>query len=94
MNPMSCSSAPANPARPLTPSASWPAPVVQERELWITGAFRYAGTWPAAIALAATGSVDLDSLVTGHFTLEAVEQALTAGRRDPDTVKAVVRPGG
>jgi len=71
-----------------------PLPVVQERELWITGAFRYAGTWPAAIALAATGSVDLDSLVTGHFTLDAVEQALTAGRRDPDTVKAVVRPGG
>jgi L-iditol 2-dehydrogenase len=37
--------------------------------------------------------VDLDSLVTDHFGLDDVEQALTAARRDPTTVKAVVRPG-
>ncbi len=70
-----------------------PLPVVQERELWIAGAFRYAGTWPAAIALAAGGSVDLDALVTGHYRLDEVERALTASRRDARSVKAVVRPG-
>ena len=70
-----------------------PLPVVQERELWITGAFRYAGTWPAAIEMAAGGAVDLDALVTGHFTLDQVEQALTAARHDARTVKAVVHPG-
>ena len=70
-----------------------PLSTVQERELWITGAFRYAGTWPAAIALAAAGRVDLDGLVTGHYGLDQVEQALTAARRDPATLKPVVRPG-
>jgi len=66
---------------------------VQDRELTITGAFRYANTWPIAIGLAASGRVDLDSLVTGHYGLEDVETALTAARRDPTTVKAIVRPG-
>jgi L-iditol 2-dehydrogenase len=65
---------------------------VQTRELEVTGTFRYAGTWPAAIALAAAGRVQLDALVTGHYGLAEVEQALTAGARDPELVKAVVRP--
>jgi L-iditol 2-dehydrogenase len=69
-----------------------PLPYVQDRELVLTGAFRYAGTWPVAIALVASGAVDLDPLVTGHYGLDEVEQALTASRRDPATVKPVVRP--
>ena len=69
-----------------------PLPYVQDHELVLTGAFRYANTWPTAIALAASGRVNLDLLVTGHFGLEEVEQALTAARRDPTTVKPVVRP--
>ncbi len=70
-----------------------PLPHVQEHELVLTGAFRYANTWPTAIGLVASGRVDLDALVTGHYGLHEVERALTAGRRDPSTVKAVVRPG-
>jgi L-iditol 2-dehydrogenase len=70
-----------------------PLPYVQDRELVLMGAFRYANTWPTAIALVASGRVDLDALVTGHFGLDDVEQALTAARRDPTTIKAVVRPG-
>jgi L-iditol 2-dehydrogenase len=69
-----------------------PLPYVQDRELVVTGAFRYANTWPTAIALASSGKVDLDLLVTGHYGLDEVEQALTAPRRDPTTVKAIVRP--
>ncbi|MBB5137866.1 L-iditol 2-dehydrogenase [Thermocatellispora tengchongensis] len=65
---------------------------VQTRELEVTGTFRYAGTWPQAIALAAAGRVRLDALVTGHYGLAEVERALTAGARDPELVKAVVRP--
>jgi len=68
-----------------------PLGVIQQRELIITGTFRYANTWPTAIALAASGRVGLDDLVTGEFGLAEVEQALTAGR-DPRSVKAVVRP--
>ncbi|HET8718070.1 MAG TPA: NAD(P)-dependent alcohol dehydrogenase [Nocardioidaceae bacterium] len=69
-----------------------PVPLIQERELVVTGTFRYAHTWPAAIALAASGRVELNRLVTGHFGLADVEQALRAARTDPRTVKPVVRP--
>jgi L-iditol 2-dehydrogenase len=70
-----------------------PLSYVQDRELVITGAFRYANTWPTAIQLAASERVDLDSMVTGHYGLDAVEAALTASRSDPTTVKAIIRPG-
>jgi L-iditol 2-dehydrogenase len=69
-----------------------PLSVVQERELQVTGTFRYAGTWPTAIALVASGRVDLDRLVTGTYRLDDTEAALTAGRDDPRSVKAVVHP--
>ena len=68
-----------------------PLGVIQQRELVITGTFRYANTWPTAIALAASGRVGLDDLVTGEFGLADTERALTA-RRDPHSVKSVVRP--
>ena len=69
-----------------------PLSVVQERELEVTGTFRYANTWPTAIDLVASGRVNLDRLVTGRFRLDQAEDALTAGRRDDKAVKAVVRP--
>jgi L-iditol 2-dehydrogenase len=69
-----------------------PLALIQNRELWLTGTFRYAGTYPAAIALAAAGRVDLEAIVTGRFGLEETEAALRAGREDPASVKAIVRP--
>ncbi len=66
---------------------------VQDRELVVTGAFRYANTWPTAIELVASGKVDLDAMVTGHFGLDEVETALKAGREDPTSVKVMVCPG-
>jgi L-iditol 2-dehydrogenase len=70
-----------------------PLSYVQDRELTITGAFRYANTWATAIRLAASGRVDLDAMVTGHYGLRDVEAALTASRDDPTSIKAIVRPG-
>lgn len=70
-----------------------PVPLLQTRELVLTGTFRYANTWPTAIALAASGQVDLDSLVTGHFGLDEVRAALSANA-DPTSIKPVVRPRG
>jgi L-iditol 2-dehydrogenase len=70
-----------------------PLSYVQDRELTITGAFRYANTWPTAIRLAASGRVDLDAMVTGHYGLHDVEAALTASRDDPTSMKSIVRPG-
>jgi L-iditol 2-dehydrogenase len=69
-----------------------PLTYLQDRELTVTGAFRYANTWPIAIDLAASGRVDLDRMVTGHYGLEDVGTALTAARQDPTVIKAVVRP--
>jgi L-iditol 2-dehydrogenase len=69
-----------------------PLSVVQERELELTGTFRYANTWPTAIALVASGRVDLDRLVTGTFQLDQAEEALTVGRRDLQSVKVVIHP--
>jgi len=74
--------------------ASLPVSRIQERELTLTGTFRYAHTWPAAIALAASGRVQLDRLVTGHYDLDDVRTALTAARTDPTAVKPMVVPGG
>jgi L-iditol 2-dehydrogenase len=69
-----------------------PLSVIQERELELTGTFRYAGTWPRAIALIASGRIDLDRLVTGTYRLDQTEEALTAGRRDQRSIKVVIHP--
>ena len=73
---------------------SVPLSLIQNRELWLTGTFRYANTYPTAIALAAAGRVDLEAIITGHYGLDDAEAALRAGREDPATVKVMVMPGG
>ena len=71
-----------------------PLALIQSRELWLTGTFRYANTYPTAIELAARGRVDLEAIVTGHFGLADTERALRASLEDPSSVKAIVHPGG
>ncbi|MFI5957683.1 NAD(P)-dependent alcohol dehydrogenase [Cryptosporangium sp. NPDC051539] len=75
-------------------SSALPLPVsaIQERELVLTGIFRYANTWPTAIDLVTSGRVDLDALVTGHYALTDARLALTAARDVPGSIKAIVRP--
>lgn len=72
--------------------ATVPLQLIQNREIVLTGTFRYANTYPTAIALAASGRVRLRPLVTGRFDLDHAEDALTAGATDPMAVKAVVHP--
>ncbi len=74
------------------PDFSLPVQAIQNREIEITGTFRYANTYPAAIGLVASGAVDLNSLVTSHHGLAQVEEALTAARGNPSAVKAIVHP--
>jgi L-iditol 2-dehydrogenase len=71
---------------------SLPLSVIQERELTVTGTFRYANTWSTAIALVSSGRVNLDRLITGSYGLAQVEEALTQSRRDEKTVKVLVHP--
>lgn len=73
------------------PNLELPVTQIQNKELWLTGIFRYANTWPTAISLVATGRVDLDAMVTGTFGLSDVEAALTS-TADPTTIKSVVEP--
>jgi L-iditol 2-dehydrogenase len=73
-------------------TAEVPLALVQSRELWLTGTFRYANTYPTAIALVTDGRVDVEAIVTGHFALDDTEAALRASRDDPASVKVVVRP--
>jgi L-iditol 2-dehydrogenase len=70
-----------------------PLALIQSRELWLTGTFRYANTYPKAIALAADGRVDLEAIITGHHDLDDAEAALRAGRDDATAVKVMVMPG-
>jgi L-iditol 2-dehydrogenase len=69
-----------------------PLALIQNHELWLTGTFRYANTYPTAIALAANGRVDLESIITAHYGLDEAEAALRAGREDPTAVKVMVMP--
>ncbi|WP_417219465.1 NAD(P)-dependent alcohol dehydrogenase [Arthrobacter sp.] len=70
------------------------APLIQGRELSITGVFRYANTYPTALALIASGAVATAPLITHRFPLEETEAALTLARREPESLKAVVLHGG
>jgi L-iditol 2-dehydrogenase len=73
---------------------SVPLAFIQTSEITLTGTFRYANTYPTAIALAATGKVDLDAMVTSHFGLAETEEALQASGKDPANVKPMVLPDG
>lgn len=68
-------------------------PLVQGRELSITGVFRYANTYPLALRLISSGAVNVDDVITHRFALEDTESALTVGRRDRNALKAIVRAG-
>jgi L-iditol 2-dehydrogenase len=67
-----------------------PVQVIQNRELVLTGVFRYANTWPTALSLLTSGRVDLDTMITARFPLENVVDALESDRI-PGSMKAVVQ---
>lgn len=73
------------------PDLELPVTTIQNRELWVTGIFRYANTWPTAIALVSSGAVNLDRMVTGTFALSAVPDAFAATAQGA-TIKAIVDP--
>lgn len=73
------------------PEMSLPIEHIQNKEVWVTGIFRYTDTWPTGIHLVTSGQVDLDSLVTGRFDLDHVEDALESDL-NPAHLKSVVYP--
>jgi L-iditol 2-dehydrogenase len=77
----------------ICPSLEVPFPIsrIQSQEIRVTGTFRYANTYPEAIALIASGAIDLEGLVDARFSLESSEEALTVAHRDPSVLKPLVR---
>jgi L-iditol 2-dehydrogenase len=68
---------------------SIPLSAIQTRELWLTGTFRYANTYPAAIALASSGRVQLAPVIGTRYPLDAVADALSRPAGDGG-LKAIV----
>ena len=64
--------------------------MIQSRELTVTGTFRYAHTYPDAIALVAAGRINLDALVGARLPLAESEAALKMGHTDPSVLKTMV----
>lgn len=77
----------------MSPSGTIEVPldVIQGRELWLTGTFRYAHTYPTAVELVSSGAIDLDALVSVTFILDGVADALSYYTKDPTAMKVVVR---
>ena len=75
-----------------TDTVSVPVGAIQGKEIWLTGTFRYANTYPSAIELITSGKVDLDALVSASYTLDEVEQALTHATKHPADMKVMVHP--
>jgi L-iditol 2-dehydrogenase len=66
-----------------------PVQLIQNRELMLTGVFRYANTWPTAIELVRSERVDLDGMVTARYPLEKTAEALDS-YRVPGSIKSIV----
>ena len=64
--------------------------LVQERELSVTGVFRYANTYPLALQLISSGAVNVTDVITHRFPLEDTERALTINQTDRSSLKAMV----
>jgi len=67
-----------------------PVDQIQGKELWLTGTFRYANTYPTAISLVERGLVDVASVVSAHYPLEGVEDALSHSQGHPADLKVIV----
>jgi len=66
-----------------------PIPTIMNRELKVTGVFRYTDTWRVGAQLVANKVVNLSALVTGHYSLDATAEALDADLT-PGSLKTMV----
>ena len=67
-----------------------PLGFLQRYEIDLVTAFRYANAFPTAIELAASGVVNLPSIITATYPLEEAATALTAPVTDPTNLKVLI----
>jgi hypothetical protein len=65
----------------------------QRRQKLQVSQFSQSNTWPTAIHLVASGAVDLDAMVTGHYPLDQVEAALPRRAPTRPSSRPWSRPG-
>jgi L-iditol 2-dehydrogenase len=67
-----------------------PLAYMQQREITLTGTFRYAHTYDDAIRMVSSGRIEVQSLITNRFSLEHAEMALRATQTDPTNLKSMI----
>lgn len=73
-------------------ASTLPLSQLNVNEITLSLVNRYQNTWPLAIALIASGRVDVNPLVTHHFRLDQTAEALLLTSTVADSVKAVIHP--
>jgi L-iditol 2-dehydrogenase len=73
-------------------SVDLPLSQLNVNELTISLVNRYAHTWPIAIDLVSSGRVDVASIVTHRFALDATAEALVLAKHVPDSMKSLIAP--
>ncbi len=74
-----------------TPSVELDLFLLQSRELQIEGLFRYVNTWQVALDLIASGAVEVESLVSGVFGLDDIDESMRRNS-EPGTMKFIIDP--
>ena len=53
---------------------------------------RCTDTYPTCLDLLATGKIDVKPMITHHFPLDQINEAINTGLTDPTAIKVIVHP--
>ena len=71
---------------PEAANISYPLEMVIDKELMVVGSNRYAGTFPAALELLASGKVDAKQLISHRYPFSKTPEAFAMVAANPQTV--------